>query len=87
MLWSVQAWEKMTHIQEHGEWCHWHISHLWKIVRGMWHWEDAWKVGLVGNINEWLRRESLGSLDGNINDITADVIKDRYRRKWVGGRE
>ena len=22
-------------------------------------------------------------MDGNINDITADVVEDRYGRKWV----
>ena len=45
-----------------------------------------WKVGLVGDLDEGLRREPLGSLDGNINNIAADVIEDRYREE-VGGRK
>jgi len=45
-----------------------------------------WKVGLVGDLDKGLRREPLGSLDGNINDITADVFEDRYGEE-VGGRK
>ena len=39
----------------------------------------AWKVGLVGNVGEELRREPLGSLDGKINDI---AVEDRGGSGW-----
>ena len=36
-----------------------------------------WKVGLVGEVEEELRREPLDSLDDNINDIAGDVVEER----------
>ena len=38
-----------------------------------------WKVGLVGNVSEELRREPLGLLDGKINDI---AVEDRGESGW-----
>ena len=34
-------------------------------------------MGLVGEVEEELRREPLDSLDDNINDIAGDVVEER----------
>ena len=42
-----------------------------------------WKVGLVGEVEEELRREPLDLLNDNINDIAGDVAKERYTEEVV----